>query len=209
LPPSRKSWRGGAKKSITSVSSGNHPSCSVPPGMTTTRSAFADGPRTSHAQAQMDERGENDRDFSIDAKMQDVRAFLQCRLRPLARRKHPAASTAQRAANEDDPGFYPLRVIYGGHCPRGCVVGQSFSRDRYTYDGGWDIYAAGSPRRLMLGRFSPRNRPSLVPLAPRQGADRGERGDGDRGMRPPAAQLLLAKADVGAVSRETRTRVSL
>src|ERR1700756_5111148 len=28
---------------------------------------------TSHAQAQMDERGENDRDFSIDAKMQDVR----------------------------------------------------------------------------------------------------------------------------------------
>jgi hypothetical protein len=30
-------------------------------------------PETSHAQAQMDEREENDRDFSIDAKMQDVR----------------------------------------------------------------------------------------------------------------------------------------
>jgi hypothetical protein len=30
-------------------------------------------PETSHAQAQMDERGENDRDFSIDGKMQDVR----------------------------------------------------------------------------------------------------------------------------------------
>src|ERR1700747_1288253 len=45
---------------------------------------------------------------------------------PLARRKHPAASTAQRAANEDDPGFYPLRVIYGGHCPPWSRVGQSF-----------------------------------------------------------------------------------
>src|SRR5262245_19472068 len=36
LPPSRKSSRGGAKKSITSVSSRNHASCSVPPGVTTT-----------------------------------------------------------------------------------------------------------------------------------------------------------------------------
>src|SRR6266566_242424 len=36
LPPSRKSSRGGAKKSITSVSSRNHASCSVPAGMTTT-----------------------------------------------------------------------------------------------------------------------------------------------------------------------------
>src|SRR5215510_7494761 len=36
MPPSRKSSRGGAKKSITSVSSRNHASCSVPPGMTTT-----------------------------------------------------------------------------------------------------------------------------------------------------------------------------
>src|SRR5262249_30863992 len=35
-PPSRKSSRGGAKKSITSVSSRNRASCSVPPGMTTT-----------------------------------------------------------------------------------------------------------------------------------------------------------------------------
>jgi hypothetical protein len=42
-----------------------------------------------------------------------------------------------------------------------------FSLDRYTYDGGWDIYAAGPP--LRLGRFSPRNRPRSVPLAPRQG----------------------------------------
>src|SRR5215467_14590145 len=39
LPPSRKSSRGGAKKSITSVSSRNHASCSVPPGMTTTSPA--------------------------------------------------------------------------------------------------------------------------------------------------------------------------
>src|ERR1700757_4767897 len=29
----------------------------------------ADGPRTSHAQAQMDERRENDRDFPIDARI--------------------------------------------------------------------------------------------------------------------------------------------
>jgi hypothetical protein len=57
----------------------------------------------------------------------------------------PAGSTAQRAANEDDPGFYPLWVIYGGHCPPWLRVGQSFPPDRYTYEGGWDIYAAGSP----------------------------------------------------------------
>src|SRR5262245_43571291 len=36
LPPSRKSSRGGAKKSITSVSSRNQASRCVPPGMTTT-----------------------------------------------------------------------------------------------------------------------------------------------------------------------------
>src|SRR6516162_5723716 len=42
LPPTRKSSRGGAKKSITSLSSRNHPSCSVPPGMTTT----SPGPQT-------------------------------------------------------------------------------------------------------------------------------------------------------------------
>jgi hypothetical protein len=36
-------------------------------------SAQKSRPETSHAQGQMDERGENDRDFSIDAKMQDVR----------------------------------------------------------------------------------------------------------------------------------------
>src|SRR6516225_4616790 len=42
LPPSRKSSRGGAKKSITSVSSRNHASCSVPPGMTTTSHLPAD-----------------------------------------------------------------------------------------------------------------------------------------------------------------------
>jgi hypothetical protein len=36
-------------------------------------SAQKSRPETSHAQAQMDERGENDRDFSIDGKMQDVR----------------------------------------------------------------------------------------------------------------------------------------
>src|ERR1700745_2371595 len=44
-----------------------------------------------------------------------------------------------------------------------------FSPDRYTYDGGWDIYAAGLPAALRLGRFSLRNRPRSVPLAPRQG----------------------------------------
>jgi hypothetical protein len=44
-----------------------------------------------------------------------------------------------------------------------------FSLDRHTYDGGWDIYAAGFPAALRLGRFSPRNRPRSVPLAPRQG----------------------------------------
>jgi hypothetical protein len=36
LPPTRKSSRGGEKKSITSVSSPNHALCSVPHGMTTT-----------------------------------------------------------------------------------------------------------------------------------------------------------------------------
>ena len=34
-PPARKSSRGGANTSITSVSSGKKPSCSMPPGITT------------------------------------------------------------------------------------------------------------------------------------------------------------------------------
>jgi hypothetical protein len=28
---------------------------------------------------------------------------------------------------EDDPDFYPLRVIYGGHCPGGYVLARVFS----------------------------------------------------------------------------------
>jgi hypothetical protein len=51
-----------------------------------------------------------------------LEAFLQCRQKPLARRKHPTGSTAQRAANEDDPDFYPLWVIYGA-LPRGALLG--------------------------------------------------------------------------------------
>src|SRR5262249_58853324 len=39
LAAGRKSSPGGAKKSTTSVSSRNHASCSVPPGMTTTSPA--------------------------------------------------------------------------------------------------------------------------------------------------------------------------
>jgi hypothetical protein len=46
---------------------------------------------------------------------------------------------------EDDPDFYPLGVIYGAGYPGGCVLWPEFPLDRYTYDGGWDIYAAGSP----------------------------------------------------------------
>jgi len=47
--------------------------------------------------------------------------------------------------NEDDPDRYPLRVIYGGHDPPWLRVGQSFPLGSGTYDGGWDIYAAGLP----------------------------------------------------------------
>src|ERR1700757_4361594 len=62
----------------------------------------------------------------------------------------------------------PLWVIYGGHCPPWLRVGQSFPRI------GTPMTVAGTsmpraPRRLRLGRFSPRNRPRSVPLAPRQG----------------------------------------
>src|ERR1700745_2968606 len=49
------------------------------------------------------------------------------------------------------------------------ACGPEFSPDRYTYDGGWDIYAAGLPAASGLAVFSPRNRPRSVPLAPRQG----------------------------------------
>src|SRR6478672_10207804 len=62
---------------------------------------------------------------------------------------------------EDDPDFSP----YGSSMAP--VFWPEFSLDRYTYDGGWDIYAA--VRRLRLGHFSLRNRPRSVPLAPRQG----------------------------------------
>jgi hypothetical protein len=58
--------------------------------------------------------------FRSTRKCRTFEAFLQCRLRPLARRKHPA-------------------VIYGAHYPRGCVFWPEFSLDRYTYDSGWDI----------------------------------------------------------------------
>ena len=37
----------------------------------------------------------------------------------------------------------PLRVIYGAGTTPVVVCWPEFSRDRYTYDGGWDIYAAG------------------------------------------------------------------
>jgi hypothetical protein len=62
----------------------------------------------------------------------------------------------------------PLRVIHGGHYPCACVLARGFPRI------GTPMTVAGTsscvpPRRLRLGRFSQRNRPSLVPLAPRQG----------------------------------------
>ena len=40
---------------------------------------------------------------------------------------------------EDDPDFSP----YGSSMAP--VFWPEFSLDRYTYDGGWDIYAAGLP----------------------------------------------------------------
>jgi hypothetical protein len=43
-----------------------------------------------------------------------------------ARWKHRPGQRHERAGNEDDPDFYPLWVIYGGHCPGGYVLAQSF-----------------------------------------------------------------------------------
>src|ERR1700758_12915 len=101
----------------------------------------------------MDERGGMTEIFRSTRKCRTCEAFLQSRLRPLARRKHPAGSTAQRAANEDDPGFYPLRVIYGGHCPPWSRVGQSFLwiGTPMTVAG---TSMARAPRRLRLVRFA-------------------------------------------------------
>src|ERR1700751_6060226 len=64
--------------------------------------------------------------------------------------------------------FTPCGSSMAGHYPPWMRVGQSFPRI------GTPMTVAGTsmpraPRRLRLGRFSPRNRPRSVPLAPRQG----------------------------------------
>jgi hypothetical protein len=81
--------------------------------------------------------------FRSTRKCRTFEAFLQSRLRPLARQKHPAGSTAQRAANEDDPRLHPPAGHLWRPLPPVVACGPEFSPDRYTYDGGWDIYAAG------------------------------------------------------------------
>ena len=45
--------------------------------------------------------------------LMSTRLFEGRGLRPPSQVEALAGSTAQKAANEDDPGFYPLRVIYG------------------------------------------------------------------------------------------------
>src|ERR1700757_5545421 len=64
--------------------------------------------------------------FRSTGKCRTFEAFLPCRLRPPSQVEALAGSTAQKAANEDDPGFYPLWVIYGGHCPGGYVLARVF-----------------------------------------------------------------------------------
>jgi hypothetical protein len=64
--------------------------------------------------------------FRSTGKCRTFEAFLPCRLRPPSQVEALAGSTAQRAANEDDPGFDPPAGHLWRPLPRWLRVGQSF-----------------------------------------------------------------------------------
>ena len=89
--------------------------------------------------------------FRSTGKCRTFEAFLPCRLRPPSQVEALAGSTAQRAANEDDPGFDPPAGHLWRPLPRWLRVGQSFPWI------GTPMTVAGTsmpPAPLRLGRFS-------------------------------------------------------
>src|ERR1700758_3961684 len=82
--------------------------------------------------------------FRSTRKCRTFEAFLQSRLRPLARRKHRRVNGTRGQVTKMTRGFTPCGSSMAATAP---VVAcwPEFSLDRYTYDGGWDIYAAGPP----------------------------------------------------------------
>jgi hypothetical protein len=66
--------------------------------------------------------------FPSTRELQDVRGVSAVPPEaPLARRKHRRVNGTRGQRTEDDPDCYPLRVIYGGHCPGCCVLARVFS----------------------------------------------------------------------------------
>jgi hypothetical protein len=93
----------------------------------------ADGPRTSHAQAQMDERRENDRDFPIDARIAGrSRRFCECRLRPQLGGSTGRVNGMRGQLTKMTRGFTPPAGHLWPPLPPVVACGPEFSPDRYT-----------------------------------------------------------------------------